>query len=165
MKILVASDSHDRWDYLTQAIEIANNVGCEVMLFAGDLIAPVGARTLDKFNGHVHTVLGNNEGELVNLTRALDKRENITFHKNTMEETIGGLSFYMNHYPDIVENAALTGKYDVCVYGHNHTYRDEVLENGTHILNPGEVCGNRTLTPTAIIFDTDTNKAEKINLN
>jgi len=163
MKILICSDSHDRWDYLSKAIEIGNSTNCEIMLFAGDFVAPVGARTLDLFNGNVHFVLGNNEGELVNLTRALDKRENVTFHKDVMEEEFDGLKFYMNHYPYIVENAALSGKYDVCVYGHDHIYHSSTLKNGTRLLNPGEICGNREIA-TCMIFDTETKDAEKIML-
>jgi len=164
MKILITTDSHDRWDYLSRAIEIGNDAGCNIMLFSGDFVAPTGVAILTNFNGQVHFVRGNNEGELVRLTRKLDAEANCTFHVDVMDETFDGLRFYMNHYPDIVRNAALTGNYDVCVYGHNHLYHDEVLDNGTRLLNAGEVCGNRTNTPTAMIFDTTTKTAEKIIL-
>ena len=52
MKIAIMSDSHDRWDYLEQAIEQAmeqaNTGGCELLLFAGDLIAPLRLAVLEK---------------------------------------------------------------------------------------------------------------------
>jgi len=169
MKILITSDSHDRWDFLTTAVQKGNQAGCEVMFFAGDFISPGGVKILENFAGDVHFVLGNNDGELVGLTRCLDASKNITLHykfgESTFKETIGGLSFYMNHFPNIVNHAAQTGKYDVCIYGHNHIYNEEILESGTILLNPGEIQGYKTGESTCMIFDTESKSAEKIILN
>jgi len=162
MKILITSDSHDRWDYLKLAIEKGKEEGCEVMLFAGDFIAPSGISVLKEFNGQIHFVLGNNDGELVGLTRMLDANENTILHykfgESTMKEEFGGLKFYMNHYPNIVQNVAKIGEFDVCIYGHNHIYYEEVLENGTILLNPGDIQGHKTGIATCMIFDTQTKK-------
>lgn len=169
MKILITSDSHDRWDYLKRAVEKGNEERCEIMLFAGDLVAPGGVSILKGFNGRVNLVLGNNEGELVGLTRMLDANENTIFHyrrgESTMEEEFDGLKFYMNHYPNIVKNVAKIGEFDVCIYGHNHIYCEEILENGTILLNPGEVQGYKTGVATCMIFDTQTKEITKITLN
>ena len=169
MKILITSDSHEQWGYLTEAVKRGNEAGCEVMLFAGDLISPGGLKILETFNGPVHFVFGNNEGEIVGLTRIIDASENITLHyrfgESVMAEVIGGLSFFMQHFPAVAKNAALTGQYDVCVYGHDHVYHEEVLENGTVLLNPGELQGHKTGSVTCMIFDTETKQAEKITLN
>lgn len=169
MKILITSDTHDRWDYLEKAIDAGNTAGCSVMLFAGDFMSPGGVDVLHDFNGSVHFVLGNNDGELVGLTQRLEEDKKTILHYNfgesTMRETFGGLTFYMNHYPDIVRNAAETGKYDVCVYGHDHRYNEEKLNNGTLLLNPGEVQGYRSGIATCMIFETDTKSVEKIILS
>ena len=168
MKILIASDAHDRWDYLKLAIEKGNQAGCGTMLFAGDLISPGGVKMLEQFNGPVHIVLGNNEGEIIGLTQWIGVSKNITLHykfgQSIFTETIAGLRFYMNHFPPFVRNAALAGDYDVCVYGHNHVYAEEVLENGTILLNPGEVQGYKTGVATCMIFDTDTKEVQKVAL-
>ena len=169
MKILITSDSHDRWDFLTKAVEKGNEASCEVMFFAGDFMSPGGVKVLESFSGDVHFVLGNNDGELVGLTRWLDASKNTTLHykfgESTFKETIGGIKFYMNHFPDIVKNAALTGNYDVCIYGHDHIYHEEILGNGTTLLNPGEIQGYKTGNSTCMIFDTKTKTVEKIVLN
>jgi len=167
MKILITADTHDRWDHLEQAIAYGNQAGCSVMLFAGDLVAPgQGVPMLEKFNGPVHVVLGNNDGELVGLTRRIDKSGSVTLHyvsgESVMTETFDGLRFYMNHFPGFTRNAALSGQYDVCVHGHNHTYSEETLENGTLILNPGELKGLKPDLATVMIFDTETKSVEKI---
>jgi hypothetical protein len=169
MKILITSDSHDRWDYLGKAVKKGTEAGCEVMLFAGDLVTPSGIKTLEEFPGEVHMILGNNEGEIVGLTRIVDTKPNIILHhdfgESTMELEIDGLKFYMNHYPSYVLNAAKTGKYDVCIYGHDHEYHEEKLENGTLLLNPGEITINKTGTSTCMLFDTKTKSVEKIILS
>ena len=61
----------------------------------------------------------------------------------------------MNHYPKEAEVAARSGNYDLCIFGHTHSYFDHKV--GTvRLLNPGEIKGNRTGNPTFAIFDTET---------
>jgi putative phosphoesterase len=154
---------------LTRAVATGNEHGCSVLLFAGDLICPIGIEILSQFSGEVHMVLGNNEGELVKLTRLADATPRITLHGNlnggTMEHEFGGLRFYMNHYPGNAENAALSGKYDVVIFGHTHKYHEERTANGVLLLNPGEVEGYRTGSSTAMILDTETKLVERIPLS
>lgn len=164
MRICIASDSHDHWDTLARAVMIAEKRGCEHFLFAGDFVTPSGLHVFGSFSGHVHFVWGNNEGERVGMVRAIDAAPNMTLHGDVMETAFEGLRFYMNHYPGFVQNAALTGKYDVCIYGHNHLYHEETLPNGTTLLNPGEIAGSRTGNPTCMIFDTETRAVERVNL-
>lgn len=167
MKILIASDSHDNWDKFAKAVALGNERGCEVLLFAGDLISPPGIEYLKAFRGQVHLVLGNNEGELVALTRLVDAADNITLHGNlnggTMEMEFDGLQFYMNHYPKNAENAALSEKYDVVIFGHTHLYHVKE-EHDTILMNPGEIQGHRTGIASVIIFDTHTKTIERIDI-
>lgn len=162
MKILIVSDSHDNNGKLQGAISAGNNAGCDVMLHAGDFVSPPTLDNPGSFNGKVYLVWGNNEGEKVGFVNKIAQMENVEMTGDVMEKEFGGLKFYMNHYPDIVENAALTGKYDVCIYGHTHVYNEEVVSNGTILLNPGEVHGNKTGVSTCMIFDTETKKTEKV---
>jgi hypothetical protein len=168
MKVLIASDSHDNWPALTKTIIHGSEEGCEVCLFAGDLISPSGIAVLESFKGQVHMVLGNNEGELVKLTRLVDAAPNVTLHGNlnggTMELDIDGLRFYMNHYPKNAELAAASGLYDVVVFGHTHEYHEDHQANGSVLLNPGEVQGFRTGSASAIIFDTTTRAVTRIDI-
>jgi len=158
------SDSHDAWHNLETAVRIATERGCEHILHAGDFISPTGLEVLKDFPGKIHIVWGNNEGEKVGFIKMLAALPRITHRGDVMEETIGGLRFYMNHYPGIAENAALTGKYDVVVFGHTHEYHDETKPNGTLLVNPGDVQGLRTGVASMIVFDTVTKIAERITL-
>jgi len=165
MKILIISDSHDNYEKLRKSISLGNDAGCEVLLHAGDFVSPPGIIYLKDFNGEVNMVWGNCEGEKLGIMNKINEYENITMHGDVMEKEFDGLKFYMNHYPDITENACLSGKYNVCIHGHTHIYKEEKFENGAILLNPGEIHGYKTGTHTAIIFDTKKQKVEKINLS
>ena len=55
------------------------------------------------------------------------------------------------------------GQFDVVCFGHNHRF--EITPRGrTLLINPGEVYGGLTGNSTFVIYDTDTNKAERVNL-
>jgi putative phosphoesterase len=152
MKFAIVSDSHDNWPLLQKAVSIANEKGCEVLLHAGDLIAPPGISVLGKFNGNVHYVFGNNEGEKVGISRAVDASLNVKLHGNTMSEDFFGYKVFMNHYPLVSELAYKTGEYDLVVYGHDHTYHVEKNDK-TILINPGEACGYKTGMATMSFFE------------
>ena len=61
MKLALLSDSHDNMRNLDSAVAEAHSVGCEVLIHAGDLIDPSGIHHLQKFNGKVIFVFGNND--------------------------------------------------------------------------------------------------------
>jgi putative phosphoesterase len=163
MKIAIMSDSHDNWAKLTEAIGIANKEDCTHLLFAGDLIAPPGIVVLEKFNGKIHFVWGNNEAEKVGITRKMDASEKITLEGDIFESEIHGVKVFMNHYPRIAELAAKSDEFDLCIYGHTHEYREEKI-NDTILINPGEIQGYLTGNSTFIIFDSQARKVKKVNL-
>lgn len=163
MKIAIMSDSHDRWDHLEKAINIANNSGCDTLLFAGDLIAPPGVSILEKFNGKVKFVWGNNEGEKVGIAKKMDASKKIEICEDTFEGEIDGIKIFMNHYPRFVELAAKSGEFDLCVFGHTHDYMEEKIGNCL-LINPGEIQGYKTGNITFVIYDTSTKRHEKIKV-
>lgn len=163
MKIAIMTDSHDRWENLEKAVEIANKEGCEFLLFAGDLIAPPGIPVLEKFNGKVKFVWGNNEGERMGMTRKLDASERIELCGDVFEGSLGGISIFMSHYPRVAELAAKSGEFSLSIYGHTHGYKEEVI-GSCLLLNPGEIQGSKTGKSDFVIFDTETKKARRLFL-
>lgn len=165
MNIAILTDSHDNWEKMKKAITIANERGCEVVLHSGDLIAPPGIKILEKSNGNVHYVFGNNEGEKIGLMRACDATFNVKLEGNTMDRFFDhdSLRIFMTHYPDIAALAYKTGEYDLVVYGHDHTYNVE-KEGKSILVNAGEVCGYSTGIATCAIFDTETKEVERVVL-
>jgi hypothetical protein len=163
MNIAIMSDSHDNWEKMKKAVQLANEHGCEILLHAGDLIAPPGIAILRKSNGNVHYVFGNNEGEKIGISREIDASLNVTLEGNEMDKEFEGLRIFMSHYPNISALAFKTGDYGLVVYGHDHLY--DVQKNKTTIMvNPGEVCGYRTGISTFAVYDTETKEVERIVL-
>ena len=163
MKIAIMSDSHDRWEELLQAITIANEKSCEYLLFAGDLISPPGIAVLEKFNGKVKFIWGNNEGEKVGITKKLSTSDKISLEGDSYEDTLDGIRIFMNHYPRIVELAAKSGEFDLCIYGHDHTYNYTKV-NDTLYVNPGAITPYNIPNASFIIFDTSTKEVAKVDL-
>lgn len=155
------ADSHDVWDNLEKAVARANKEKCELLLFAGDFIAPPGIPILEKFNGKIKFVWGNNEGEKVGLTRKFDTSKNIELCGDVFEGEIDRIKIFMNHYPRTVELAVKSGEFDLCVYGHTHEYEERMIGK-TLLINPGEIQGYTTGIASFIIFDTKTKSVEKI---
>lgn len=163
MKIAIISDCHDQWENLERAVEIANDEECKILLFAGDLIAPPGLAILEKFNGQVKFVWGNNEGEKMGMTRKMDASEKIELCGNVFEGEINGVRIFMNHYPRLAELAAKSGEFDLCVCGHTHLYKEERIGECI-LLNPGELHGHKTSKPTFAIFDTREKKTTQAQI-
>lgn len=163
MKIAIVSDTHDNWPLLEKAVSLANEHGCEVLLHAGDLISPYGIALLRKFNGNVHYIFGNNEGEKIGISRQVDASLNIKLHGNEMDEKFGGVKVFMSHYPNVSNLAYKTGEYDLVVYGHDHKYYVEKKDQ-TVMVNPGEACGHITGMATFSIFDSESKEVERIML-
>ncbi len=164
MKIAIMSDSHDAWSNLSKAIEIANGEDCEYLLFAGDFMSPPGVPTFTKFQGKIVFVWGNNDGEKMGFTRLFDATNQIELAGDIYEGNLGGVKIFMNHYPKISELAAKSGEFDLCIHGHTHIYRNEMVGE-TLLVNPGEIQGYKTAKASFMIYDTESKEATSIDLN
>lgn len=158
------ADSHDHYENLSKAIEIANSSGCELLLFAGDLIAPGnGSEVLSEFNGEVKFIYGNNDGEEFGMVKNFSKYENLEVVGKTYEAEYNGIKIFMNHYPRIAEIAAESGLFDLVIYGHDHIFLHKERGN-TVLLNPGALHPYKTDGASFVVFDTTNKSVEKIEL-
>lgn len=164
MKIAILSDAHDHYENLEKAINHANEVGCEVLLFAGDLIAPgSGAKALSRFNGKVHFIFGNNDGEEFGMTKQFANYESLSIEGKWFEVELGGRIIFMNHYPRIAEIAAESGIFDLVIFGHDHQRLLKKVDSCL-LLNPGALHPYGIEQASFAIYDTDTNEAEIIDI-
>lgn len=135
MKILVFSDSHDYCDRMIQITKsfISKNATLDYIIHLGDLVHD--AKYLQgKFPDiPVLSVYGN-------CDFSFDARE---YEK---EYELGGKKFFILHgHTKSLETLKSLGKqkkYDMILYGHLHSPREDYHE-GTYIINPGSVSGNR----------------------
>lgn len=158
MKIAILSDSHDHYDNL------ANDLNCQKLLFAGDLIAPGnGSAILSKFNGTVHFIFGNNDGEEFGMTKQFTKYDNLSIEGKWFELEVEGKKIFMNHYPRIAEIAAKSGIFDIVIYGHDHIQKHEKIGD-TILLNPGALHPYKIKEPSFAIYDTTSNSVEIVTI-
>jgi putative phosphoesterase len=151
MLVAVCSDIHDNIWKLEAAMPRLNQAG--VLVFCGDFCAPFTLTQLaEGFDGPVHVVFGNNDGDQRLLVREAQKAGNVELYGQFGMIEVGSLSIAFNHYPDISRALAHSQQYDVVCYGHDHTLHEERIGE-TLLVNPGEIMG-RFGRSTFMLLDT-----------
>ncbi|AEC51032.1 hypothetical protein PNA2_0115 [Pyrococcus sp. NA2] len=159
MKIGIMSDTHDNLPAIRMAVEFFNKEGVELVLHAGDFVAPFVAKELSKLNAPLKGVFGNNDGEREGLKERLGIKDEVL----TLD--LDGFKVIMLHGTDerIVEALAKSQLYDIVIRGHTH--RHGIQEVGrTIVINPGEVCGYVTGIKSVAILNTTEREIRIINL-
>ncbi len=147
MKIGIMADSHDHVDRITSAVTLLRSRGAEALIHAGDVVAPFAAKAVRAFEGPIHVVYGNNDGERKGLAQILD----IQAPPLTIE--LGGRLMVVAHEVAQVPEG-LSGKADAVITGHTH--EAEIREGAPVWINPGETGGWLTGRATCAVLDTET---------
>ncbi len=139
MRVAICSDIHDNIWKLEEALPGMNEAN--TLLFCGDFCAPFTLAQLARgFEGPVHAIFGNNDGDQRLLLKVASEAGNVTLHGAIAELELGGLHIAVVHYPELARGLAASGLYDVVCYGHDHTLNNEQVGNAL-LLNPGELMG------------------------
>ncbi len=163
MKIAIISDSHDHHQNVLRAVAVFNGQKVNYILHAGDIISPFTAEAFAAVEGAKFiAVFGNNDGEKLYLKSKIEKFGG-EIHEDTYKGNIGGRRIFMTHKPDVVEEVAGSGNYDLVIYGHTH--KQDIRKVGkTLVLNPGESTDWITETSAVVILETDDMSYEVIKL-
>jgi hypothetical protein len=134
----IMSDSHDNLTAIRLAVRLFNNAKCDLVIHAGDFVAPFAALELHNLDCPVKAVFGNCDGEKKGLTAAFDGMGEIAAAPLGFE--YAGRRFLVSHLeiPVPIRRGARTC--DVLVFGHTHKPKVR-RENGVLIINPGEAGG------------------------
>lgn len=162
MKLAILSDSHDNvWALKSAMPRLA---AADVALHCGDLCSPFMLKELGQGmrDKPVHVVWGNNEGDILLMTRIVAQFPNLTLHGALAELEFEGVRLALNHYPDIARGLAASGQYELVCFGHSHI-ASLVKVGECQLLNPGEMMG--LMGPrTFALFDTATRAVEFVNV-
>ena len=166
MKIAVVSDIHDNFHNLTlffNDIITRGDIGKIICL--GDFINAGVAKHFAHFQIPTFAIFGNNDGELVGITKvALKEGSNLEVGFSTFDILeIEGRKLFLTHYPMLARPMAKSKDFDAVFYGHNHLKHQEIVDNCL-LLNPGEISAHKTTIATYAIYDTRTNSAQIIEL-
>jgi putative phosphoesterase len=139
MQLTVISDTHDNIWKLDEALPTLRSA--DAVIHCGDLCSPFMIHRLGRgVERPVHIVWGNNEGDRVTISRAVEEYPHLTLHGDLAELELGGLRVAVNHYPQIASRLAGTGEFDLVCYGHDHSAHEEWIGECL-LLNPGELMG------------------------
>ena len=162
MKIAVMSDSHDHIENIERAVRMASKGEADILIHCGDLCSPFVIERLASFDGPVHIVFGNNDGDRFTIASMASDRSNVTVHGESGEIETGTGRIAFTHRPEFGKGLASTGEYEAVCSGHTHKRLSLEARGGRHI-NPGEIMG---LFEKAgfIIYDTATGEQRHLEL-
>ncbi len=70
----ILSDTHDNLTRVRQAVRLFDDAGCDLVVHAGDFVAPFTVEELRNLRVPVRAVFGNCDGERAGLARAFRGR-------------------------------------------------------------------------------------------
>ncbi len=155
------SDSHDHMDAIKTAVDVFNQAEVELVIHAGDIIAPFTVKEFKKLKSPFEAIFGNNDGER-NMLKV--SYEELCVLEDFKELEVNGIKIAVIHGTTdaLVDALRNSGKYDVVIRGHTHQMN--VLNGKTMVINPGETCGYLSGEKTVILLDTDDLSWEVVQL-
>jgi len=158
MKLGVIADSHDNLVMIRKAVRYFNHdAPVDVIVHAGDYVAPFAVKELAKLNAPIHGVFGNNDGEHAGINQVLPQ-----IIDPPLQLELGGRRIVVVHdlekLPEDEKNAA---KIVVC----GHTHHRSVDRNVRLVVNPGELGGWLTGECTVAVIDLKTLDVEIHNFD
>ncbi|MEM0058051.1 MAG: metallophosphoesterase [Candidatus Bathyarchaeia archaeon] len=165
MLVGLMSDTHDCLSMVEKAIKKLNEEKVELVLHAGDYVAPFVIPRFRDLRAKLIGVFGNNDGDRELLKKRFSENSMLELHGNFAEIKVCNIKIALLHgSEEELLKALIEGEaFDVVVHGHTH--RAEVYRKGkTLVVNPGEVCGYLTGKSTIALLDTDRLEARILNL-
>lgn len=157
----IMSDSHDNCRAISHAVRLFKNVGCQLVIHAGDFVAPFAARELEHLRCPVKAVFGNCDGEKKGLAKVIQPFGEI--HEAPYPFSYAGRKILITHIHVSVAKHAASGKYDAIIFGHTHKPEIRNVKNAL-LINPGETGGWLTGRETVALLDPETWEAEIVAL-
>jgi len=157
----ILSDSHDNREALRAAVEILNRSGCDLVIHAGDIVAPFAAGELAALSCPVKAVFGNCDGERAGLAVLISEFGII--QKEPFPFRFQNREFLLTHTQFSNRKYLAADCYDVLIFGHTH--KPEIRKAGrTLVINPGELGGWVTGKSSLALLDLNCMEADIIML-
>jgi uncharacterized protein len=161
MLVGLFADTHDHLANIRLAVERFNFAGCDLVLFAGDLVSTFAVPPLRRLKCPFVGCFGDNEGNKVGLLAGFSFVGQMG-EPPVRFDAADGTRFIICHM-----QRQLRGQpddWDVAVFGHTHKPKIIHDERGRLLVNPGETSGWTFNQPTIAVLDTATRKVELVSL-
>jgi putative phosphoesterase len=164
MKVGLISDTHDNLSMVERALLLFEREGVEAVIHAGDWVAPFTARKFQDFSGRLYGSYGNNDGEIIGLSRAFREMDMLVKGEFT-EFDLDGEKAVVIHgvYPPVLRAIVRSGEFPTIITGHTHIPLIE-KQGDVLLVNPGEACGYLYGRCTVGILDTHEKAVEIYDL-
>jgi len=183
MKTLVCSDIHDHLGHFESVMEAALAADCSSMICCGDLCSPFVIDLIhSKWNGPVHIIFGNNDGDKLTIYQKaekanLERSPNAAIHihgefitsrnGNVLDGIPHHISIAVYHFPQPALAMAESGLFKCVFYGHTH--KPELNKTGDCLVaNPGSVMGwipgEENTRPSFLVVNWENGEADLIHL-
>ncbi|MGD0496507.1 MAG: metallophosphoesterase [Candidatus Bathyarchaeia archaeon] len=165
MLIGLMSDTHDNLPQVDKAVRRLNEENVELVLHAGDYVAPFVIPRFKDLKARLIGVFGNNDGDHELLKLRFKENKRLEIRGNFAYVEADRLKIALLHGTDkeLLEVLVERESFDVVVHGHSHL--EGVHKKGrTLVVNPGEVCGYLTGTSTVSLLDTVKRRAKIVRL-
>lgn len=150
MKIGLIADTHDRLEKIDKAVAFFNSSKLDLVIHAGDFVAPFTVRCFADLKYPMVGIFGNNDGEKKGLIKAF--KEIAKIHEPPYIFKDKKRSIIVVHMDE--DLSVLLEKHDIVVYAHTHQYEIKKEKNKL-LVNPGECCGYLSGMSSVAILDTD----------
>lgn len=157
----ILSDTHDNLTRVREAVRLFNDAGCDLVVHAGDFVAPFTAEELRNLKAPVKAVYGNCDGERAGLAQAFRGIGEIREEPFAFEHA--GLRFVVAHLEGLAARFLAARTCDVIVSGHTHRALIETRD-GVLLVNPGEAGGWLRGKSTVALLDPAARTAEIVTL-
>lgn len=147
MKIGLISDTHDNLSMIKSAVAFFKKNRVNIILHAGDFVAPFSVKEFLSSGIDFKGVFGNNDGEKEHI---LSIGKGRIFHPPLILN-LNGFTVFITHNIDLIKGVNFQS-YNLVLYGHTHKSQIKEHSNGW-IVNPGEGCGILTGEATAGLLD------------
>ncbi len=155
LKVGIMSDTHDNLPLIDKAVQRLNLENADLVLHAGDYIAPFVIPRFKPLKARMIGVFGNNDGDHELMRKRLGDAPNMEIRGFFAQIMVDKLRIAMVHGSDVELLNALVdcAGFDVVVHGHTHGA--QITRKGRTLqISPGEVCGYLTGKSTIALFDT-----------
>lgn len=156
MHIGILSDIHDHRENLLWALGSLQDRAVDLIFCLGDVVSPFTVKNFVQYPIPTFLVFGNNDGDRA-LFAKISQEEGSKLslaYREFAEYEADGKKFFLSHYPELAEAAALSGRYAAAFHGHTHHMRGELL-GSVPVVCPGEICALATGRASFALFRTE----------
>jgi putative phosphoesterase len=173
MKVGIIADTHDNLAAISEAVEIFNDEGIELLIHAGDFISPFTSQPFKNLKAPLVGIFGNNDGDKLLLKEYYKSSGVGDLYEDPYEFEFATKKIVVTRKPAIVKPLAVSGMYDAVLYGHTHKAVVEEysrrINGGEHgektwVVNPGECCGYLMGRKTVALLDFEKDEARIVDL-